>query len=130
MNAPTDSRILVDVVCTACGSMCDDLRLEVVGDRVVSVAPSCKKAEAFFLRDRRLAPRIRVDGQPAALNEAAARAAQILYGAEAPLVMGLERSTTEAQRQAIAIADACGAFFDPTDESGRSQNHVALQTVG
>jgi formylmethanofuran dehydrogenase subunit B len=56
-----------------------------------------------------------------ALDEAAA----ILTGARAPLVYGLAGTTCEAQRAAVALADALGAVIEPGGASG-----IAFQMLG
>src|SRR5512136_1443250 len=51
--------IVSDVVCPFCGCLCDDLELEVEGDRVVRVQNGCSLAEATFIHDTRLPAPIR-----------------------------------------------------------------------
>lgn len=120
-----------DFVCTACGCTCDDLRLTVRGNRVTAVQPPCPFAESFFLREpEAIESPCLINGKPADAEATLARAAEILQAASAPLVMGFERATVEAQRHAVELADRLGAFLDPTDERGFSRNHAAIQTVG
>ena len=128
---PGAARTIHDFVCVACGCMCDDLSVEIAGNRVVGVAPPCPVAAKFLLAEppTPLAECL-IDGEPASLDTALERAAEILRSAAAPLVMGLEGSTVDAQRAAVAIADRLGAVIDPTDEFGRSRNHTAIATVG
>lgn len=122
---------LTDFVCTACGCLCDDLTLTVEGDRITGVEPPCPVAARFFLQEPPALPAAAlIDGQPATLDAALARAAEILRAAHAPLVMGLEQATVDAQRAAVALADQLGATLDPTDAEGRSRNHAAIQTLG
>ena len=73
------------------------------------------------------APLARVDGREASLDEALRAAAAILRGARAPLVCGLALATCEAQRAAVAIADALGAAIDP---AGGSPALLAYQDIG
>ena len=40
MSDPADS-LLTSIACTRCGCVCDDLRIEIRGDCVVSVQPGC-----------------------------------------------------------------------------------------
>lgn len=122
---------LTDYVCTACGCLCDDLTLTVEGRRITRVEPPCPVAAAFFLKERPEPPAAAlIDGEPATLEAALARAAEILQAASSPLVFGGEQATIDAQRAAVALADRLGATIDPTDARGRSQNHAALQTLG
>jgi formylmethanofuran dehydrogenase subunit B len=125
------SRVLTDYVCTLCGCACDDLTLTVEGQRITKVEPPCPAAEAFFLQPRPMfaAPCL-VDGKPAEFADAIDRAAAILRDAQAPLVMGFEHATCDAQRAAAALADRLGAVIDPTDTFGQSRSHEAVQTVG
>ena len=122
---------LTDYVCTACGCLCDDLTLTVEGRRITRIEPPCPVAAAFFLKERPAPPAAAlIDGKPATLEAALARAAEILQAANAPLIFGGEHATVDAQRAAAALADRLGATIDPTDAAGRSQNHAAIQTLG
>jgi formylmethanofuran dehydrogenase subunit B len=116
-------RQICDFVCTACGCACDDLSVTVEGERIIAFEPPCPLAEAFLLADYHSVE----SGDATALI---AQAAELLRDARAPLVMGFERATVEAQRLAVAMADRLGAFIDPTDERGASRSHAAVQTVG
>ena len=122
---------LTDFVCTACGCLCDDLTLTIEGDRITQVEPPCPVAARFFLQEPPAIPaNALIDGRPATLDAALARAGEILRAANTPLVMGLEQATVDAQRAAVALADRLGATLDPTDAHGRSRNHAAVQTLG
>ena len=59
-----------------------------------------------------------------------ARAAELLRAARYPLVYGLSRSTTEAQRAAIALAEKLGGTIDTTASTGHAPSLMALQQVG
>jgi len=125
------SQAITDYVCTACGCLCDDLTLTVEGRRITRVEPPCPVAAAFFLKERPAPPAAAlINGKPATLEAALARAAEILQAASAPLIFGGEQATVDAQRAAVALADRLGATIDPTDARGRSQNHAAIQTLG
>ncbi len=119
----TEAHEVRDFVCTACGCACDDLTLRVNGNRVLSFEPPCPLADSFLLAERTELP-------PVDLDEVVSRAAELLRSAQAPLVMGLQRATVDAQRAAVAIADRLGAAIDPTDARGVSGSHRAAQTVG
>lgn len=122
---------ITDYLCTACGCLCDDLTLTVEGRRITRIEPPCPVAASFFLRERPEPPAAAlIAGQPATLEAALARAAEILQTAQSPLVFGLVRATVDAQRAAVALADKLGATLDPTDDAGRSRNHAAIQTLG
>ena len=71
-------------------------------------------------------PVARVDGQPVSVEEASDAAAAILKQARAPLVYGLGGTSCEAQRRAVAIADATGAVLDPAGGSGAGLAYAAI----
>lgn len=119
------------VACTICGCVCDDLRITVEGERVVSAEGACHLAEPWYLsQGDRKPPRAEIDGQPGDFNDALDRAAGILRSARAPLIYGLSRSNTEGQQSAIALADRIGAIIDTTASLGHAPAILALQEAG
>ena len=87
------------MTCAGCGCVCDDGR-------------TCALGDAWFALGER-PPVARVDGREVSLDEAVAAAAAILRAARAPLVYGLGQTSCEAQRRAVALAEALGAVIDP-----------------
>jgi formylmethanofuran dehydrogenase subunit B len=120
-----------NVACTVCGCVCDDLRITVEGERVTRAEGACKLAEPWYLsQSDRHPPIAEIDGQPAAVDAALDRAADILCGARAPLIYGLSRSNTEGQQAAIDLADRLGAVIDTTASLGHAPAILALQEAG
>jgi formylmethanofuran dehydrogenase subunit B len=120
-----------NVACTVCGCVCDDLRIAVEGERVVSAEGACRLAEPWYLgQGHRQPPASEIESQPAAYESALARAADILHGARAPLIYGLSRSNTEGQQAALALADRIGAIVDTTASLGHAPAILALQEAG
>ena len=120
-----------DVACTVCGCVCDDLRITLDGGRVVRAEGACKLAEPWFLgQDGRRPPVASIEGQPATLEEAVLRAADLLRASRSPLLYGLSRSSTEGQRAAVALADRLGATIDTTASLCHAPSVLALQQVG
>ena len=66
-------------------------------------------------------------GVAVSLDEAVDAAAAILGQARAPLVYGLGQTSCEAQRRAVALADAIGAVVDP---AGGGTAGEAYQAIG
>ncbi|MCA9081110.1 MAG: formylmethanofuran dehydrogenase subunit B [Planctomycetaceae bacterium] len=121
--------MLIDVPCTACGCVCDDLRLSVSDQRVTHVAPGCPLAEQFFAR----ATGPQAVGESVSPTELAAcldQAATILSQAHAPLIYGLSHSSTPAQQAAVALADRLGASIDTNASTCHAPSIVALQVSG
>ena len=67
-----------------------------------------------------------VDGHAVSLDEAVDAAATILSRARAPLVHGLGQTSCEAQRVAVALAEAIGAIIDPAGVGTAAAAHQAL----
>ena len=75
---------------------------------------ACSLGEAWFKHhtaERRF-PDALIDGKPASLDEAVEAAADYLYAANMPLVYGLSNITSEAQREAVALAELIGGVID------------------
>lgn len=127
----TPEVVTTDVACTVCGCVCDDLTISVRGDRIVRAERACNLAEPWFLNQYQHHPAAAsVDGQETSFEEAIARSVDILRNAQAPLIYGLSRSSTEGQRASIALAEHLGATIDTTASLCHSPSILALQTVG
>ncbi len=126
-------RLVKNATCTFCGCVCDDMNLTVDLDekRITKAENACILGKALFaeyvMEDR---PHALIDGKEATTEEAIEEAAQILANARFPLVYGLSDTTTEAQRQAVAIADLLGANIDTTTSVCHGPSGIAFQGVG
>jgi formylmethanofuran dehydrogenase subunit B len=123
--------VVENVACTVCGCVCDDLRITLEQGRIRRAEGACRLAEPWFLgQGSRQPPVARIEGQPASLEAAVTRAADILMSARSPLLYGMSRSTTEGQRAAVALADRIGATIDTTASLCHAPSVVALQEAG
>lgn len=125
-------RIVTDVCCTQCGCACDDLTVQVRGDRLESFLPGCRLAERLFLRvhDGQELAAAEVQGRPAGRTAAVRAAAQILRRARSPLIYGLSRSATAGQQAACRLAERIGATIDTTASTCHAPSILALQQAG
>ena len=99
------------ITCAGCGLLCDDVTVE-ASDHRVQLRPECLLgAEWFSQRMRRLdeAPAT-INGEPADVESALVRAAELLRGARRPLLHGFDGATVEDARAAVALADRLGAL--------------------
>jgi formylmethanofuran dehydrogenase subunit B len=120
-----------NVACTVCGCVCDDLRLTVERGRITRAEGACALSEPWLLAQNSAhPPAALIEGRPASLEGALARAAELLRAARSPLIYGLSRSSTEGQRAAIALADSLGATVDTTASLCHAPSVVALQEAG
>ncbi len=127
----SSATVFHDVACTVCGCVCDDLRLTIENGRIVRAEGACPLSEGWLLgQDSRQPPLAEIDGQPADLETAIERSAEILAAARWPLIFGLSRSSTEGQRAAIRLADRIRANLDTTASLCHAPSVMAIQEVG
>jgi formylmethanofuran dehydrogenase subunit B len=115
---------VADATCAGCGCACDDIEATLADGRL-SVTRTCALGDVWFA-ERGAGPIASIEGRAASVDEAADAAAAILGQARAPLVYGLGQTSCEAQRQAVALAEAIGAIVDPRAGSGASLAYQAL----
>jgi formylmethanofuran dehydrogenase subunit B len=119
---------LAEATCAGCGCGCDDIEVTVAEGRLAGLTRTCPLGDRWFAeRGGDRPPVARVDGRPASVDEAADAAAAILRQARAPLVYGLGETSCEAQRRAVALAEAVGAIVDP---AGGGAASLAYQAIG
>ncbi len=124
-------QLFENITCTVCGCVCDDLSVRIDGDRVVTVKNACRLAEPWFPAQTAARPvACRAGGAVASFDDAIAAAARLLKASKYPLIYGLSRSTTEGQREAVALAETLGATIDTTASTGHAPSILALQQVG
>jgi formylmethanofuran dehydrogenase subunit B len=119
---------VADATCAGCGCVCDDIEATVADGRLAGLKRTCPLGDAWFAeRTVDGQPVASIDGRAVSVDEAAAAAAAILGKARAPLIYGLGQTSCEAQRRAVAIAEAAGAVIDP---AGGGAAGLAYQALG
>ncbi|SIO65967.1 formylmethanofuran dehydrogenase, subunit B [Singulisphaera sp. GP187] len=133
-TSPASDRtvIVTDATCTACGCLCDDLIVKAEGGRIIEAVNACELGRRWYFADHAHdeLPTATVDRQAVEPAVALDRAAEILSRAQAPIVLGLTRTTTETVAAALAIADRIGAVIDPDTSDGDRARLFATQRVG
>ena len=101
-------------ICTGCSLLCQDIEADVSDGRLSKAKNLCRKGHGHFQASfsERTSPM--VGGKQVDLNQAIARAAEILRSAKSPLLLGWSNSTLEAQRVGISLAEKLGATIDDT----------------
>ena len=101
-------------ICTGCSLLCQDIEADVSDGRLSKAKNLCRKGHGHFQASfsERTFPMI--GGKQVDLNQAIARAAEILRSAKSPLLLGWYNSTLEAQRVGISLAEKLGATIDDT----------------
>ncbi|HZJ31631.1 MAG TPA: hypothetical protein VFD21_08685 [Vicinamibacterales bacterium] len=115
--------------CLGCGCVCDDIQLHVEGNRIVDAHNACPLGARWF-GDGGAPSRILVRGRDASLDEALTGAADVLRGASRPLVLLAPDISCEAQRSAIAIADALRGTVDSVTSATAIATLLAAQEGG
>ncbi|MFX1407091.1 MAG: formylmethanofuran dehydrogenase subunit B [Promethearchaeota archaeon] len=128
-----------DVVCPFCGTLCDDLEvdIDIKENVVVEVRNGCQiGTKKFFSSNpsehRYLKPRIRENGSYKEVNweEAIDKAADILVKAKRPLLYGFSSTECEAQSKGVELAEILGAILDNTASVCHGPSMLAIQDVG
>lgn len=125
-------RVIEDVACTFCGCVCDDLQVKVSDNRVVEAMRACSLGKAALLGagPGDDAPVSRIGQKEVPLQDAVEEAAVILSRAKCPLIFGLSNTTTEAQREAVRLAELIGASIDSTSSICHGPGTLAMQFMG
>jgi formylmethanofuran dehydrogenase subunit B len=118
---------VADATCAGCGCACDDIEVTVAEGRLAGLTRTCSLGDMWFAeRGGERPPVARIDGRTVSLDEAVDAAAAILRQARAPLVYGLGQTSCEAERRAVALAEAIGAAVDPAGGGGAVLAHQAI----
>ena len=117
------------VTCPFCGLLCDDLTVQRDSAGNLKVTENgCPRAVTFF--ERPIAtPTPRIRGNPATLQEAIAKSAEILANAKQPLIAGLG-TEVQGMRAAMNLAEATQATLDHMNSNGFMRNMHVLQNSG
>jgi len=120
------------VVCTFCGCDCDDISVDVEGERITKVRNACVLGRSWFLNHGAPSdlPAARIDGEPVRFEQGVDEAARCLADARYPLVYGLSSTCCEAQRKAVALAEILGGCIDCCTSVCHGPSGMALQSVG
>ena len=128
---PLPMNVFTDIACTACGCVCDDLRMTVAENRLERIEPPCPLATEWYRGINEATPSgAMIDGGDATFEEAVEHAAKFLRRANSPLIYGLSRSSTAGQRAAVALAEQLGATIDTTASMCHGPSIMAFQSVG
>jgi formylmethanofuran dehydrogenase subunit B len=122
-----------DAVCPFCGCLCDDIEVEIEGDRVVGVTNACELGATKFLGGERLKSPIRREGKAwkeISYDEAIRYAADMLLDAERPLLYGWSGTHGEAQCVGVHMAELVRGVIDNTSSVCHGPSVLAIQEVG
>lgn len=133
------AKLVTDVVCPFCGTLCDDLEVSVTDDdkKILDVYNACAIGAEKFLHsqasDRVTRPRLQQeDGtwKEVSYDEAVEYTAKLLAGAKKPLMYGWSSTNCEAQGIGSEIGELVGAMVDNTATVCHGTTLLAVQDVG
>ncbi len=128
-----------DVVCPFCGTLCDDLEIDVSTKEgtIVEVRNACQIGTKKFYSSnpsehRYQKPMIRENGglKEVSWEEAIDKAADVLVKATRPLLYGFSSTECEAQSKGVELAEVLGAILDNTASVCHGPSLLAIQDVG
>lgn len=125
--------IAQDVLCSFCGCLCDDIRVEVDGQQIVKVRGACRLGSSKIMGHGRIeAPMIRRDKglEVATYQQAYDRAAEILLSAKRPLLYGWASTVCEAQKAGILLAEEVGGVIDSTATVCHGPSVIGVEEKG
>jgi len=128
-----ENTTVTDVVCPFCGSLCDDLEVEVEGNKIVKVKKACKLGKSKIMGHQRIeTPMIREDGEfkEVTYDEAIDKAAQILADSKRTLSYGWASTSCEAIEKGIHLSEVVGGVIDSTASVCHGPTVLAVQGVG
>ncbi len=133
------TKLVTDIICPFCGTLCDDLEVEVSDDgkKIIKVMNACAIGAEKFLHaqspDRITRPRMKqADGswKEVTYDEAAKYTAKILCDAKKPLMYGWSSTSCEAQATGHMIAEKVGGVVDNTATVCHGPSLIAVHDVG
>jgi len=130
-------KTIYDVVCPFCGTLCDDLEVDINNNEVIEVRNGCQiGVKKFFSSNpsehRFEKPMIKVDGELKAttVEDAIEKAANILVNAKRPLLYGFSSTECDAQSVGVELAEVLGGILDNTASVCHGPTLLAEQDVG
>lgn len=133
-----DRRTVTDCTCAFCGANCDDLEVDLEGDKIVEVRNACKVGVANYITapgSKRLTKPLwranKLDEfKEISWEEAYDKAAEILVNAKHPLLYGWAEVSIEAMRAGLKMAEAVGGIWDGQVTHCHGPSVQAIQEVG
>jgi len=134
-KAKRELRRITDVVCPFCGSLCDNLIVEVQGNKILKVMNACPLGLTKFMKsheNRIPYPMIRENGEfvKVPLEKAIDMAAEILVKAKYPVLYGWASSSVEVARLGLELAEIVGGVFDHCSTFCHGPTALGFHEVG
>lgn len=125
----SEPAVVTDVACLGCGCLCDDVRVHVRDGRIADAEGACALGRRWF-GDGAAPARALARGREVPLEAALDEAAALLADAPHALVYLAPELSCEAQREAVALADALRASLDSVTSDTVGEAILAAQRRG
>jgi formylmethanofuran dehydrogenase subunit B len=125
------NNVFKNVPCTFCGCLCDDIIIEVNGNRIVKNTNGCAISKERFLghtENRCLQPS--VNGKTVTLEKAIERAVEIIAASKRFLIYGLSSTENDAQREAYRLVERARGVVDNTTSVCHGPTILGAQESG
>jgi formylmethanofuran dehydrogenase subunit B len=103
---------IANAVCQGCGCLCDDVEIDVAGGSVREIRHVCGMGRDWYAFQEQST--IALEATPID-PQAAEQAARLLRAARCPIIIGIERLPSEAQRLLVRLAERIGAVVATND---------------
>jgi formylmethanofuran dehydrogenase subunit B len=128
-------KIIPNVVCTFCGSTCDELEVTVEDGKVIGARSGCSSSLSKFLNynvERQLTPLVKKNGElrETSYEDAIRISAEILANAKYPLLYGWSSTSNEASRVGLELAEWAGGVMDNTTTVCHGPTLLAVHDIG
>lgn len=129
-------KLVKNVVCPFCGTLCDDIIVKVEGNEIVGTMNACRIGHNKFVHTegatRYKKPLMKKNGKWVEISyeEAIEKTAEILAESKRPLLYGWSCTSCEAHSVGLELAEECGAVIDNTASVCHGPSVLALQDVG
>lgn len=133
-------RTVYDVVCPFCGTLCDDLEvdIDITKNEVVEIRNACQIGTAKYYSsnpsehrfEKPLVRDAKGELKEVSWDEALDKAAEILVNTKRPLLYGFSSTECEAQGKGVELAELLGGVLDNTASVCHGPTLLAEQDVG
>ncbi len=131
-------KTFTDVVCPFCGSLCDDLEVDICDDEVIEVRNACQIGTQIYFSSntsndhRYKKPMIRKNGEleEVTWEEALEETANLLANAKRPLLYGWSSTEAEAISRGVELAEITGGILDNCSSICHGPSIMAIQEAG
>ncbi|MHA2296953.1 MAG: formylmethanofuran dehydrogenase subunit B [Candidatus Hodarchaeales archaeon] len=132
---PDRVKTITSVACPFCGSLCDDLEIDVTNGNIIAMRNGCRISNEKFMyaqKKRIIQPLLKDNGKhtPISMEKAIEKLTELLLNAKRPLIYGWSTTSVEAIKSGIHVAELTGAVIDNTSCVCHGPSVLGVHGVG